>query len=225
MLAYSAGAPHTGAVEGQCVVYARWNMENDVAYVGETEKFATRVGQHYMKTLAHGEGRKCTGCSEQHAKYLKHRPVAAALWLMTPVRICASKTEARLLERKIERIVDPELNRMARKYPSEHNYVMLERKQNRERRAANKQRTAVNWRTRSDVAASMDRHDMTSFTVDGTQYLSLESLLEEREGRSVGSVLCHVGTMMAGTWRRVRQEYGETQVSTAVECVAHSPSG
>ena len=101
MLAYSAGAPHTGAVEGQCVVYARWNMENDVAYVGETEKFATRVGQHYMKTLAHGKGRKCTGCSEQHAKYLKHRPVAAALWLMTPVRICASKTEARLLERKI----------------------------------------------------------------------------------------------------------------------------
>ena len=122
--------------------------------------------------------------------------------MMTPVRICASKTEARLLERKIERIVDPELNRMARKYPVEHNYVMLERKQNRERRAANKQRTAVNWRTRSDVAAGMGRHDMTSFTVDGTQYLSLESLLEQREGRGVGSVLCHVGTMMAGTWRR-----------------------
>ena len=43
----------------------------------------------------------------------------------------------------------------------------------------------VDWRARSHVEASTEHHDMTVFTVDGTQYLSLENLLEERAGRIV----------------------------------------
>ena len=42
---------------------------------------------------------------------------------MTPVRVCASKSEAQLLEKKIERKIDPSLNRMVRKLPVEQNYL------------------------------------------------------------------------------------------------------
>ena len=99
-----------------------------------------------MKTRSHemGSDKPCSGCAE-HAKYLKHRPVSAACWFMTPVRVCASKSEAELLEQKIERAINPVLNRMARKFPIEQNYEMLERKQNLKRRAETKKRTERKW--------------------------------------------------------------------------------
>ena len=90
----------------------RWNLENDEAYVGETEQWDKRNEQHYMKTRAHEKPCTCKGCTE-HAKYLKQGTLGAARWFMTPVRVCASKSEAQLLEKKIERKIDPSLNLLA----------------------------------------------------------------------------------------------------------------
>ena len=56
---------------------------------------------------------------------------------MTPVRVCASKSEAQLLEKKIGRKIDPSLNRMVRKFPVEQNYLILERKANKQGRCTN----------------------------------------------------------------------------------------
>ena len=74
----------TSFPKGTYVVYARWNLQNQDVYIGQTSDFDSRVAQHFTKTLRHNGGdHQCKGCSE-HSKYLKHRPVAAAYWFMTP---------------------------------------------------------------------------------------------------------------------------------------------
>ena len=95
MLKYGMAPPSAEEVRKGSVVYARWNLTNDVTYVGETGKWEQRVGQHYMKTRSHemGSDKPCSGCAE-HAKYLKHRPVSAACWFMTPVRVCSEGRKA-----------------------------------------------------------------------------------------------------------------------------------
>ena len=170
MLKYGMAPPSAEEVRKGSVVYARWNLTNDVTYVGETGKWEQRVGQHYMKTRSHemGSDKPCSGCAE-HAEYLKHRPVSAACWFMTPVRVCASKSEAELLEQKIERAINPVLNRMARKFPIEQNYVMLERKQNLKRRAEGKQRAELWYRPKFTRKATVTPRRSARHTAEPTR--------------------------------------------------------
>ena len=212
MLNYASGPPGVEAVRSKNVVYARWNLVNDVSYVGETGAWDARVAQHYMQTRKHASG-KCGGCAE-HAKYLKHRPVTAARWMMTPIRVCASKGEAELLERKIERVVDPTLNRMVRKFPSEQNYTILERKLNHDRRAREKARADVAWST---LRTPGGPHDLSRFWVhEGVEYLSLENLLASLPPGALGGfpIKYHLGRTTVGSWRRVKAMYGDTVVTT-----------
>ena len=220
MLAYGEGEPSLQQMESGVVVYARWNLTNNSSYVGETEKWGERITQHYMNTLAHG-GRqpRCSGCTE-HAKYLKHRPIAASGWFMTPVRVCASKADARLLERKIERVVGPTLNRTARKYPIEHNYMALERKMNKERRERSKQRSEVNWQQMQKDKEQGRRasHDISVFSIAGQEkYFSLENLLSDAKDAKVqvAMVQYRLSGARLGSWRRLRRLFGETEVSTS----------
>ena len=103
-LRFGERAPSPEALQcGKNVVYVRVNLSNNDMYVGETEDFEQRVETHYMRTLAHMvSDRRCKGCSE-HAKYNKHGSVHASGWLMVPVRMCASRGEALLLERLVDR--------------------------------------------------------------------------------------------------------------------------
>ena len=216
MLKYGMAPPSAEEVRKGSVVYARWNLTNDVTYVGETGKWEQRVGQHYMKTRSHemGSDKPCSGCAE-HAKYLKHRPVSAARWFMTPVRVCASKSEAELLEQKIERAINPVLNRMARKFPIEQNYVMLERKQNLKRRAEGKQRAERKWEEIRQRSGK--QHDISLFWAnDGEKYLSLENLLNHLPPGALGGIEIeyHLGQSTIGSWRRLKNVYGDSSLAT-----------
>ena len=216
MLKYGMAPPSAEEVRKGSVVYARWNLTNDVTYVGETGKWEQRVGQHYMKTRSHEmvSDKPCSGFAE-HAKYLKHRPVSAACWFMTPVRVCASKSEAELLEQKIERAINPVLNRMARKFPIEQNYVMLERKQNLKRRAEGKQRAERKWEEIRQRSGK--QHDISLFWAsDGEKYLSLENLLNHLPPGALGGIEIeyHLGQSTIGSWRRLKNVYGESNLTT-----------
>ena len=225
MMKYSVAMPQPDQLDrGASVVYARWNLENDDTYVGETFRWAARVKEHYKNTRRH-ERPRGKGCSE--GKYLKQAKLGAARWMMTPLQVCASKEERKLLETKIRRKVAPSLNRWdraVRKYTIEHNYVQLEREENRRRRTREKARSGEHapWR---GARRSGKAHDVTRFWLadapQGPAYLSLTYLLDDvREaGREVGTVEYHTGFVAVGAWRQLRRTYGETVVKTHEGCM------
>ena len=81
---YATSAPDPAQLRGAAVVYMRWNLENDQAYVGETEQWDKRNEQHYMRRREHTRSRvRARDALSTHAalrrrfeahKQHKHRP-------------------------------------------------------------------------------------------------------------------------------------------------------
>ena len=101
-------------LRGASVVYARFNLSEGSLYIGETEKWTERQKQHYKATWKHStcmkQGMKCTGCAE-HKKYLGHRVVRPAQWIMLPMGVYADKVERKRVEGALERRWKPNLNK------------------------------------------------------------------------------------------------------------------
>ena len=207
--------------KGTCVVYVRWNLQNQDTYVGQTSDFDSRIAQHFMKTLKHEVGSyQCKGCSE-HAKYLKHRPVKAAYWFMTPLQVCEHSEEAKLLEAKIERCEDPVLNRLRWKPKGELNYELQCRQQNKERRAtAPRSMRGTPWKKEATLllpgSGRLQKGSISYFQMEkGARFFSLDHLLWElQNGDSPGpyQVKYEIRRMTAGCWRRTREVYGDTEL-------------
>lgn len=62
--------------------------------------------QHYMACVRHSDmcSRPCRGCKE-HSKYRKHRACRPHAWIMLPLCECASKEEAKRVERRLVKLM------------------------------------------------------------------------------------------------------------------------
>ena len=121
-------ASHTSdlQLQGQSVVYARFNLCEGSLYIGETQEWKQRCKQHYKATWMHAKEApsdiRCTKCRENR-KYCAHRVARPSAWIMLPLQMYANKTECKRVESALERRWRPNLNRW--EYGKTNKYIQM----------------------------------------------------------------------------------------------------
>ena len=194
------------------VVYARVNTETGDMYIGETKAWESRVKQHFVATSKHRHDapRPCKGCAE-HAKYKRHRAVAPGAWITVPVMEVNEKYEAKRSERKVIRMLKPNLNAVDRPFWLLKETYVAVYKSTRRKKEGEKP-----WR--SDSAPPRGRDELPFFTFykfEGEQHVDMGAVLARMSQTGKAAwVTVTPGKHDLTRWARVRKRYGGSKLKT-----------
>ena len=208
------GEPYMPRALGGHVVYARFNMETQHLYIGETEEYERRVQRHAYMTFRHSISctKGCRGCSE-HVKYRKHRVAPPQAWVVVPLTAVGNRPEARQMEDLLRLKWSPQLNDGDKPYYLMKNTYAKDIKEVRRRDKRERPPWKGTERQHSRTRQMVTRYDggpICGPEITKRAY-NLERVLQANIGKAI-SVTIRPGYADLTDWRKLRLLWGRSYV-------------
>ena len=200
--------------KGYACVYGRVTLATHDLYIGRTEDFSRRHGEHLYETHRHSHSaqKPCRGCRD-HSKYRRHRTAEPSAWFMIPliwVRRSPKESEVKRVERAVIRRLHPNINRPERPFwLLKDLYTSAYRETTRRHRHA---KSTCPWPRPPSERSSLP--PFTVFVWRGDVYHTAGAVfgrLVEHGGRE--AVAVYPGLRDLSRWGRVKRTYGSSHIT------------
>ena len=214
------------------IIYLRFNLRNEAAYVGETTKWKDRVTRHYTATWRHNVLSKlpCKKCIE-HQRYIKHRVAEPHEWMMIPIMNIQGdgkpednpeKKQIRLqMETWICNRYEPSINNDKR--PFQYLNFRYDWKTDNQRKVSEKRRP---WQRikkhKQQREYKRTQRPFFQYIAEGIDtdrtFYNFESILKESEvsGNAI-NVTIRPGKHDLTKWKSAKEKYGETTIRSRTD--------
>ena len=204
--------------QGEFTVYARVNLlsPSDL-YIGETQNLKIRTIQHWTATCKHRIDcpNKCKGCKPaDHKKYLKHRSAAPHQWITIPLVYLKSKKEAQQLEKRIIKILKPNLNESDKPFwLLKDTYASLYKLEARRRPPGNNPWTKSTGLPRTQINQN-PIPVITTYEFNDQLYMNLKPIIEEMVSTETNGIIkINPGRRDITNWSKIRYKYGDSKIN------------